>query len=63
MGLATVMFIVVLVTSNFDTAFSQNSTDEVLNLNLTGSDALSTSNSTENKSGSNWTGSNSTYTP
>ena len=27
-GLAAVIFVVVLVTSNFDTAFSQNNTDE-----------------------------------
>ena len=63
MGLATVIFIAVLVTINFDTAFSQNNTDEGLNLNLTGSDTFPTSNSTDNKGGSNWTGSNSTYIP
>ena len=62
LGLAAVIFVVVLVTSNFDTAFSQNNTDETLNLNLTGSD-LSTSNSTGSNGGSNWTDSNSTYIP
>lgn len=54
---------VVLVTSNFDAAFSQNNTGEALNLNLTGSDVLSASNSTETDSGSNGTDSISTYTP
>lgn len=54
---------VVLVTSNFDTALSQNNTDEVLNLNLTGSDILSTSNSSGTNSGSDWTDSNSTNIP
>lgn len=62
-GLAAVIFMVVLVTSNFDNAFSQNNTDEALNLNLTGSDILSTSNSTGTTSGSNGTDSSSTYTP
>ena len=62
-GLAAVIFVVVLVTSNFDTAFSQNNTDEALNLNLTGSDLISTANSTGSNGGSNWTDSNSTYTP
>ena len=46
LGLAAVIFVVVLVTSNFDVAFSQNNTDEALNLNLTGGDLLSTINST-----------------
>ena len=41
-GLAAVIFVVVLVTSNFDAAFSQNNTDEAQNLNLTGSDPLTT---------------------
>ena len=62
-GLAAAIFMVVLVTSNFDNAFSQNNTDEALNLNLTGSDILSTSNSTGATSGSNGTDSSSTYTP
>ncbi len=62
-GLATVIFMVVLVTSNFNTALSQNNTDEVLNLNLTGSDILSTSNSSGTNSGSDWTDSNSTNIP
>jgi hypothetical protein len=62
-GLAAVIFVALLVTSNFDAAFSQNNTDEVQNLNLTGSDPLSTSNATGSTDGSNWTDSNSTYTP
>ena len=37
LGLAAVIFGVVLVTSNFGAAFSQNNTDELVNLNLTGS--------------------------
>jgi hypothetical protein len=62
-GLIGIIFIVVLATSNFGTAFSQNNTDQPLNLNLTGSDILSTSNTTGVNNVSNWTDSNSTYTP
>ena len=62
-GIAVVIFVVVLVTSNFGAAFSQNNTDELLNLNLTGGDLLSSSNSTETDGSSNGTNSNSTYTP
>jgi hypothetical protein len=63
MALATIIIMVVLVTSNFDAAFSQNNTGEALNLNLTGSDVLSASNSTETDIGSIGTDSTSTYTP
>ena len=63
LGLAAVIFAVVLVTSNFDAAFSQNNTDEPVNLNLTGSDLLSSPNSTGTDASSNGTDSNSTYTP
>jgi hypothetical protein len=62
-GLAAVIFAVVLVTSNIGAAFSQNNTDESLNLNLTGGDILSSSNSTGTNGSSNGTDSNSTYTP
>jgi len=62
-GIIAVMFVVVLATSNLNAALAQNTTDETLNLNLTGSDLLSTSNSTGTGSGSNWTDSNSTSTP
>ena len=62
-GLAAVIFVALLITGNFDAAFSQNITDETQNLNLTGSDPLSTSNATGSTDGSNWTDSNSTYTP
>ncbi len=63
LGLAAIIFMAVLVTSNFDAAFSQNNTGEALNLNLTSNDILSASNSTETDSGSNGTDSTSTYTP
>ena len=46
LGLAAVIFAVVLVTSNFDAAFSQNNTDEAVNQNLTGGDVLTSPNST-----------------
>ncbi len=52
----------VLVTSNFGTAFSQNNSDEALNLNLTGGDILSTSNSFEIDSGPEGTDFSSAYT-
>ena len=63
LGLAAVIFAVVLVTSNFGAAFSQNNTDELVNLNLTGGDVLTSPNSTETDASSNGTGSNSTYAP
>jgi len=63
LGLVAVIFAVVLVTSNFDAAFSQNNTDELVNLNSTGSDNLSSPNSTGTDGSSNGTDSNSTYTP
>ena len=63
LGLAAVIFAVVLVTSNFGVAFSQNNTDEFVNLNLTGGDVLTSPNSTETDASSNGTGSNSTYAP
>ena len=62
-GLAAVIFAVVLVTSNIGAAFSQNNTDELVNLNLTGGDVLTSPNSTETDASSNGTGSNSTYAP
>ena len=61
-GLAAVIFILVLVTSNFGAAFSQNSTDELLNLNLTGGDILSSSNPTDTNDSSNEADSDSAYT-
>ena len=63
LGLAAVIFAVVLVTSNFGAAFSQNNTDELVNLNLTGSDILSSPNSTGTDAISNGTDFNSTYAP
>jgi hypothetical protein len=63
LGLAAVIFAVVLVTSNFGVAFSQNNTDEFVNLNLTGGDVLTSPNSTETDASSNGTGSNSTNDP
>ena len=63
LGLAAVIFAVVLVTSNFGAAFSQNNTDELVNLNLTDGDVLTSPNSTETDASSNGTGSNSTYAP
>jgi len=63
MGIIAVMLVVVLATSNLNTALAQNTTDETLNLNLTSGDLLSTSNSTGLENGSNWTDSNSTSTP
>ena len=62
-GFAAVLFAAVLVTSNIGAALSQNSTDEPLNLNLTGGEILSSSNSTGTNDSSNGTDSNSTYTP
>lgn len=63
MGIIAVMLVVVLATSNLNTALAQNTTDETLDLNLTSGDLLSTSNSTGLENGSNWTDSNSTSTP
>ena len=63
LGLAVVIFAVLLVTSNFGAAFSQNNTAELVNLNLTGSDILTSPNSTGTDASANGTDSNSTYTP
>lgn len=63
LGFVAFIFVAVLVTGNSGPAFSQNNTGENLNLNLTGGDLLAGSNSTGTNATSNWTDSNSTYTP
>ena len=63
LGLAAVIFAVVLVTSNFGAAFSKNNTDELVNLILTGSDIFTSPDSSGRDVSSNGTDSNSTYTP